>query len=268
MDKNSRVLRWALVAMMIGMAIYYFSVKPVNNNATSRSNLIESIKQHWPDLAILTDVKSKQYFTDEWNNDFVRPKATPIKDDQLRRFLTILPVELHKYPTSLIKSDLHAIALSSSLSLYGIEYGGSNSGKRIYMTVLSAEQGYTDEYIRRTIHHEFSSILIRDHKFPLKEWREALPDGVKYNDSIDKEVKTIEAGRDISLASSKLLEQGFLSSYGLTNYINDVNTYAELLFVDPNELKRLSDKYKTIRVKYDLLIDFYKNLDIKYNWKF
>ena len=91
---------------------------------------------------------------------------------------------------------------------------------------------------------------------------------MKYNDSIDKEVKTIEAGRDISLASSKLLEQGFLSSYGLTNYINDVNTYAELLFVDPNELKRLSDKYKTIRVKYDLLIDFYKNLDIKYNWKF
>ena len=254
--------------MMMAMAIYYFSVKPTNHNETSINHLIEGIKQRWPDLAILTDVKSKQYFTDEWNNDFVHPKATPINDGQLLRFLTILPDELKKYPASLIKSDLHAIALSSLLSLYGIEYGGSNSGKRIYMTVLSPEQGNTDEYLRRTIHHEFSSILIRDHKFPLKEWRASLPAGVKYNDSIDKEVKTIESGRDISLASSKLLEQGFLSSYGLTNYINDVNTYAELLFVEPNELKRLSNKYKTIRVKYDLLIDFYKNLDSKYNWKF
>lgn len=248
--------------MMIGMAIYYFSVKPVNNNTTSINLLIEGIKQRWPDLAILTDVKSKQYFTDEWNNDFVRPKAIPIKDDQLHRFLTILPVELTKYPAKLIKSDLHAIALSSSLSLYGIEYGGSNSGKRIYMTVLSPEQGYTDEYIKRTIHHEFSSILIRDHKFPLREWRAALPEGVRYLDSIDKEVKTIEVGRDISLASRKLLEQGFLSSYGRTNYINDVNTYAELLFVEPNKIKLLANKYRIIGIKYNLLIEFYKNLDV------
>jgi len=254
--------------MMIGMAIYYFSVKPVNNNATSINHLLERIKQDWPDLAIITDVKSKQYFTDEWNNDFVHPKATSIKDDQLRRFLTILPIELKKYPPSLIKSDLHAIALSSSLSLYGIEYGGSNSGKRIYMTVLSPEQGYTDEYIKRTIHHEFSSILIREHKFPLREWRAVLPAGVKYNDSIDKEVKTIEAGRDLSIASSELLEQGFLSSYRLTNYINDINTYAELSFIEPDKIKKLATKYKRIGVKYDLLIKFYKNLDMNFKWKF
>ena len=254
--------------MMIGMAIYYFTVKPGNKKTTSISQLTARIKQEWPGLAILTDVNSKRYFTDEWNNGFVRPMVTPIKNAQLRRFLTILPVELNKYPASLIKSDLHAIALSSSLSLHGIEYGGSNSGKRIYITVLSPGQGYTDEYIRRTIHHEFSSILIRDHKFPLREWRAALPAGVKYNDSIDKEVKMIEAGRDISLASSKLLEQGFLSSYGLTNYTNDVNTYAELLFIEPDKIKKLADIYRIIGIKYNLLIKFYKNLDINYKWEF
>lgn len=131
--------------------------------------------------------------------------------------------------------------------------------------MLSPEQGYTDKYLRRTIHHELSSVLIRDRKFPVKKWRAALPAGVVYDDTIDKEVKAIKPGRDLVLANNNLLNRGFLSSYGRTNCINDVNTYAELLFVEPDKLKnyRKNTAHKT---KYTLLVIFYEILDLGYKW--
>jgi hypothetical protein len=269
-SKRSLVPRLVTIVVLVGLALFFFFATPIKNYERSKSkqDLFEKIKSHWPNLGILTDVKSPDYFTTTWKAPEVHAKAVPIDDKELLRVLSILPKELKKYPKSIIGNNLHAIALSSSLSLYGIDYGGTNIDKRIYLTVLSPQQGYTNNYVIKTIHHEFSSILIRENQFPSKPWKAALPNGVHYEDSVDQEIKAIKSGRNMNLAQDDLLRLGFLSSYGETNMENDVNTYAELLFTDPEKLKMLANRYTAIKAKYQMAIQFYKSLDPQFKWIF
>jgi hypothetical protein len=268
-DKK-RSLRKISIGLLMALAILFLYAKPVQKyqEAKAKENLLATIKTNWPDLVILTNIDSPDFFTPEWRSAFVNAKASRVDEWNLLRALSILVQELSKYPKTVINNELKAVAICSTLSLYNIHYGGTNTDNRIYLTVLSVAKGYTEEYIRRTINHEFSSILIRDHKFPVEQWMATLPTGVKYADSIEQEVRIINAGRNQSLADENELRSGFVADYGTTNYENDVNTYAEMLFTAPVELKALAQRYPAIEAKYVLLANFYKGLDSGFHWPF
>jgi hypothetical protein len=259
-----------LIALMVIFALLFILTKPIQKYQATRlkDTLLSRFKTNWPDLKILTKVHSPIFFPVQWRTPDVHAKALRVDEDNYLRALNILAQELEKYSTSVVKHHLKAVALCSKLSLYGIDYGGTNIENRIYLTVLSPREGYTDDYIRKTINHEFSSILIRDFKFPIKKWISALPSTVSYADSLDQEVKAIEAGREFNEPSENELNAGFLAAYGRTNYENDINTYAGMLFTDPIKLRELAEKYPVIDTKYKLIVNFYKSLDPHFKWLF
>lgn len=268
--KNISFNKKVLIALMIVFAFLFVLAKPIQKYqaAKLKEALLSRIKTNWPDLKIVTNIHSPVFFPTQWQTPDVQARASRLDEDNNMRVLNVLVQELEKYPTSVIKNHLKAIALCSELSLYGIDYGGTNIENRIYLTVLSPGQGYTDDYIRKTIHHEFSSILIRDCNFPVKQWLSALPSDVSYVDSLDQEVKAIEGGREFGGATENELHAGFLAAYGKTNYENDLNTYAERLFTDPKQLKKLSERYAAINTKYHLIVNFYRSLDPHFKWLF
>ncbi|MBI3560534.1 MAG: hypothetical protein HY080_02295, partial [Gammaproteobacteria bacterium] len=104
----------------------------------TQHRLLSEMKTAWPNLSVLTDVTAKDYFTPEWKEPAVHAKAVVIDARALLKELGILQQELRKYPTAVIDCDLEAIALSSKLSLYDIDYGGTTIRKRIYLTVKRA----------------------------------------------------------------------------------------------------------------------------------
>ena len=50
---------------------------------------------------------------------------------------------------------------------------------------------------------------------------------------------------------------GFLTKYGASSVDNDISTYAEYLFVMPQKLQKLQSRYRIIKKKASLIVDFY-----------
>lgn len=145
---------------MVVFAFFFVLAKPIQKYQTAKlkNALLSRIKTNWPDLKIVTDIHSPVFFPARWQTPDVHARASRADEDNYMRALNILVQELEKYSASVVRNHLKAVVLCSELSLYGIDYGGTNIENRIYLTVLSPGRGYTDDYIRKTIDHEFSSL--------------------------------------------------------------------------------------------------------------
>jgi hypothetical protein len=78
---------------------------------------------------------------------------------------------LKKYPTSALQKELKAVYFLKSMKFYNIGYGGTNSNDALYLTNNGEMLGYTELYLEQTFHHEFSSILYRNHpSFWMKQY--------------------------------------------------------------------------------------------------
>lgn len=185
--------------------------------------------------------------------------AEPIEKTNLNRFIKNLTLELEKYPIEVIKKNLSTIYLFRSLSFFGVPYGGTSIGNSLYLTGGSIEEGSDDIYIARVIHHELSSIFFRDHPFPKEAWSSINPEGFSYADS-DSEVLAAVVEATESGNKMGFHEEGFISKYGQSTLENDFNVYAEMIFVHPQKLKNLSEKYPRVRQKYELTKNFYTSI--------
>jgi hypothetical protein len=56
------------------------------------------------------------------------------------------------------------------------------------------------------------------------------------------------------------LKEGLVSRYGKVNAENDINTYAELVFTQPEEMKVFINKYPVVMKKYEMLKKFYLSI--------
>lgn len=182
-------------------------------------------------------------------------QATAIDEVGLSRYARILPVELEKYPPEVIAANLDNIYLMGTLRLFGVDYGGTSLEKSLYLTGGPRVKGYDDHYLESLFHHEFSSILLRQHSFPESRWKALNPTGFEYTEN-DEEVLLAIASGELK-GSETLHQQGFLAEYGRTTLENDFNVYAETVFVDPDRMQSLVNEHRAIREKYKLLKDFY-----------
>lgn len=163
-----------------------------------------------------------------------------------------------RYPKELLKQNVRNIFLLSDLHCNNIPYGGTVSEKGIYVEVFS----YTDKaWLLDALHHEFSSMLIRRNGFSLYKFSE-ISGRDKYNTSIEQNCLRFSNCR--GNPNTYLYERGFLNKYAMTSYENDVNIYAEYIFVREKELKLLALRYPLIDKKYKYLKDFYEKLGVKF----
>jgi len=56
-------------------------------------------------------------------------------------------------------------------------------------------------------------------------------------------------------------EKGFMNSYGQTNFENDFNEYAAMVFAYPEKFKQIMNQYPRVRCKFLVFLDFYQKID-------
>lgn len=168
---------------------------------------------------------------------------------------------LSKYPAELIKNNLAAVFIAGSIIADGIDAGGTVLGKWIYVSADQLDVSRNPETYAETLHHEFSSILMREHNFPTILWALANKPGFKY---LEKGMDIIKAaGRDNRQNPEKArqwYDVGLVHDYGMSSMTNDVNTYAELAMTHPDKLIQLSKQYPRIMYKTKIFVDFYTSL--------
>jgi len=200
------------------------------------------------------------FFPESWRRPPMDATGEQIPYKEAERLLPIIEKFILAYPPSFMKTHLADIYLMGNLTGFGKRYGASYNVDPdvIYVTSQGAENGDSDELILSQLHSEFSSILMRKHKFSEAVWNTINPAGFRYSGT---GVEML--GRpDLYAQDPELLSKGFLFVYSQSSLENDLNMIAFWLFTRPKQLKELCGKYEKLRLKTDLVVSFYRSIGI------
>lgn len=192
------------------------------------------------------------------NNETTLELIPPTKD-QFINYLNILNVALAKYPADLLAKHLYLVYIGGGYRENGGIITGLYEKRKLYLFYNHPQGDNSETFLEQTFHHEFSSILIQAYDFPAFEWLALNPKNFEY---IINPVKINEYMNSITTyrPNKSELEQGLVSSYGKANAENDINTYAELIFTDPETMQTYISTYPIIKQKYILLKAFYLSI--------
>jgi hypothetical protein len=199
-------------------------------------------------------------FPESWLSHEIDAKAEPLHEVEIQRSKLILSSAMDKYPRSVLTSNLKTIYVMHRLQYSGISAGGTNSRDNVYLANRGERDGFTDNYLEGSFHHEFSSILLRN--FPKylekKAWGKVNGDKFRYGKS---GVAAVQGNRAGDKFDPSLNSEGFLCEYAKSTLENDFNVIAEQLFLGNPKFWSVVDKYPGIKKKTDLAIDFYRKID-------
>lgn len=201
---------------------------------------------------------SQAFFPKEWLLAPISGKGSQIHLKEVKRILPITERFLSKYSKSILKKNLMDIYLLGGLKFYGKSYGGTNSTSALYVRSEGKSKGYRNSYLLGTMHHEFSSILLRNYKdeFPSDAWKAANPEGWKYFGTGEGML----GQKDLFLESEELLSRGFLVKYSQSSLEEDFNMLVGWAFAKPKRLQDLASKHERVNKKCLLMTDFYKKI--------
>jgi hypothetical protein len=204
-------------------------------------------------------------FPNLWKREDISVKGLIPNAIEGERVKKILTEEMQKYPISVLKNNLKKVYILSYLEFYGVEYAGTNSKDTVYIVTKEGELGYTDTFLRKTFHHEFSSILLRNHSklFPRERW--SFYTELEYGKGGSEFLKNNEhLSLDAHNFTPEYNRKGFINSYGTASLEEDINRFAEYLFVPNDEYENVVQMYDNIRAKSEILKDFYNALDPRF----
>jgi hypothetical protein len=202
------------------------------------------------------------YFPSSWKSPPFSAQGSQIDLDESRRVVHLIPAFLKMYPPDLIKNDLHDIYLLGSMKFHGLAYGGTNSSDAIYLVSEGENQGYTERSLAGTMHSEFSSILLRNHRFPSKEWTAINDRDFKYAG----EGKDLVDRPDARTSSDDILREGFTCVYGKASLEEDINMYVDSAIAGPALLASAAKKHVRVARKLGVLVQFYEGIGRELNY--
>lgn len=190
-------------------------------------------------------------FPADWLGKPTRARATAAQKDTFGADSTIIETAMGKYTRALLAEELKHVYVTGRLSFNGQYFSGTNSREDIYIA------GSGNDEIEKTFHHEFSSILLRNHSDMQLEikWRELSP-GLRNGNS----ASAVQAGLYRTDFDTSLCAKGYLSPYSLSNWENDFNMYAENIFAGGKRFWELTERYPLVKQKMQLVVDFYHKL--------
>lgn len=202
-------------------------------------------------------------FPREWSSAEINALASPLSPALIEKSLTATRAAMAKYPAKMLKDNLLKIYISRKISFYGIEYGGTNSLDRVYLTNDGPLRGYTSEIVEKMFHHEFSSILLRNRptSVPKRDWLAANAPGFRYSGD---GVQAVRSGTASMEYEPTLHRQGFLCQYATSSFEEDFNTIAEGLFAGGKPFWNAVDLHERLRRKVRLAIGFYRSIDASF----
>ncbi len=201
-------------------------------------------------------------FPRSWQAAPISAKAEKLAASEMQRSKTVMIRTLSKYTLSALRNDLKVVYFLKSMEFYNVDYGGTNSEDALYLTNNGTSSGYSDLYLEQTFHHEYSSILYRNHPSFINDaaWKAANIAGFDYNDPENGvgAIRNNESSQDLDTV---LCRKGFLTQYSLSGMENDINTFAQNIFSPSEGFWKIVDQYPRIKKKTRLLIDFYNKID-------
>jgi hypothetical protein len=205
---------------------------------------------------------SSDIFPGFWQQPPINAAAEPIDYSEIGRCKEVVQSALEKYPPGLLKKELKSVYFIRSMKFYDVGYGGTNSTDALYLANNGDAQGYTNLYLEQTFHHEFSSILYRNHPslFRENEWNRANSPGFSYTDP-ENGVGAIRDNRSSQDFDTVLCAKGFLTQYATSGIENDLNTVAQNLFSPSPGFWDIVKRFPRIQRKVRLLTTFYNHLD-------
>lgn len=186
-------------------------------------------------------------------------KVKPVYHRVLASYPEILLQALSKYPDRVVKKHLKAIHFAREIDQAGFKYGGSYDSSRKVMYLVNLGWQSKEESIR-TIHHEFSSLLLFQNSFFINPWTDCHPKDFKYLSETYDNWDGMNKARK-AFSDSDCYEVGMLTDYGLTNFENDFNEYSEMIFTYPQKFKEIMDKYPRVRSKFLIWLKYYHKID-------
>jgi hypothetical protein len=163
---------------------------------------------------------------------------------------------IYSYNRDFLKKYASSMNFVSNLFYDGSRVGGLSNGKYFYISLKSYDPDYLDTFYLRALNHEFSSNIYRF--LSLKDRLEWANISNAYDTSSEYERKCLSSGTFYRQNDTKILREGFLSYYSVTNPENDFNVYAERLFGGDDNLKNYARYYPKIKIKLDLIKKIYK----------
>ncbi|MGG9961317.1 hypothetical protein [Ferruginibacter sp. SUN106] len=208
---------------------------------------------------------SASIFPDSWRTVEINAYGKEIASAEIDRTKEVAIKALRKYPTPLLTANLKAIYFLKEMEFFKTPFGGTNSSDNLYITSDGLTHGYTNDYIEQTIHHEFSSILFRNHPEYLDTaaWNKANEPGFVYNDAAGG-VGAIQNNQSSQDVDTILCKKGILTQYALSAMENDLNTLAQNLFCPNRGFWKAVEKYPRLKTKVILLISFYSRFNPAY----
>lgn len=205
---------------------------------------------------------STSIFPASWQAAPINATGEKIKSTEMQRCKVAMINALSKYPAGALANELTAVYFLKSMKFYDVEYGGTNSTDILYLTDDGISMGYTDLYLEQTFHHEYSSILLRNHPtyFDEQKWKNVNIAGFDYNDPENGigAIRNNESSQDLDTA---LCKKGFLTQYSLSGIENDLNTFAQNIFSPSPGFWKIVDQYPRINKKFNLFVAFYHKID-------
>lgn len=203
-------------------------------------------------------------FPQSWYGGQIKGVAESLDTAELKRSLKIVKTALAKYPAAVLKKNLKKVYVLKKLSFYGVDYGGTNTKGVVYIANKGLSKNYTDSFIERVFHAEFSSVLMNSYPQDLdqKKWAEINPKDFQYGAVNGYEA--IKAGKSSEDFDKKILEIGFLNEYAMSTLENDFNSFAKNLFYAEDNFWSIVEGNSRLSEKLELILDFYSKMDSKF----
>jgi hypothetical protein len=198
----------------------------------------------------------ESYFPREWREAAYSAQGSQIDVDESMRLIRLIPGFLSMYPAQLIRRNLRDIYLLKAMSFYGLRYGGTNSLDGIYIASRGNEPKCRDERLAGVMHAEFSSILLRNYRFPSEAWSRINDSNWRYAGTI----KDLIGRSDLYSHTETLLRQGFISIYGQASVEEDVNMYIECVIEQRSFVTVAAANHKRVRQKLEILTHFFEGI--------
>ena len=205
---------------------------------------------------------SPSIFPPTWHRSGVTVRARPLAAARQAEARAWTDAALAKYPSDFLHRHVDGVYVLGGLAFRGVEAGGSNSRRRIY--VVMPEGHAARAYFERVVHAEISSILLRRYRsrFDERAWLQGTIPGFRYGASGPAAVRHGVAGR---WPTAWTLKQGFLYEYGMSSLENDFNSYAAFAFTHPQRLLSAGAHHPGgVGLKRALTLAFYRSLDPRF----
>ncbi len=211
---------------------------------------------------------------DYWRQAPISFHYIPISEKDLSLLYPPIQAALAQYPDAVIKNNLRALGLAKQLSFFNTQYGATYTETQpqrntIYLSrIPNLDEAEVYDYVLDSVHHEFSSILLKKYPFPEKAWRAANPSGFRYQyESSDNPGLTAMQNSDVHQTGAVFFSNGFLSAYSQASLEEDLNVFSGEVFTHPQAILEKARRYPRIAQKLRVWLGFYGGLDSSFKTK-